>query len=122
MFRTGTPKRARRSLAALAASGALVLAACGGSDGADDGSSGADAAETSADSDATAADDAAPTPARTGAGLLDLSGPDIVASAEIETNELPDVVVDDLTNGRKVNFRNLVPQDKPILLWMWAPH
>jgi hypothetical protein len=32
------------------------------------------------------------------------------------------VVVDDLGNGREVNFENLVPQEKPILLWMYAPH
>ncbi len=61
-------------------------------------------------------------PAATGAGFVDLVGPDVVPAAEIDTNMLPSVVVDDLTTDRKVNFRNLVPQDKPVLLWMWAPH
>ena len=46
----------------------------------------------------------------------------MIPAAEIDTNILPSVVVDDLNNGRKVNFRNLVPQDKPVLLWMYAPH
>ena len=55
-------------------------------------------------------------------GIADLLGPDVVATSEIETNGLPSVVVDDVTSGRKVNFRNLVPQDRPILMWMWAPH
>ena len=55
-------------------------------------------------------------------GYVDLVGPDVVPAAEIDTNILPSVVVDDLNNDRKVNFRNLVPQDKPVLLWMYAPH
>lgn len=76
---------------------------------------GADA-ETAPDADPGAA------PVGSSAGLVDLVGPDVVAASEIETNELPDVVVDDVSTGRQVNFRNLVPQDKPILLWMWAPH
>ena len=50
------------------------------------------------------------------------SAPTWFPAAEIDTNLLPSVVVDDLNNGRKVNFRNLVPQDKPVLLWMYAPH
>jgi len=55
-------------------------------------------------------------------GEVDLVGAEVIDAANIDTNLLPDVVVDDLTNDRKVNFRNLVPQDKPILLWMYAPH
>jgi hypothetical protein len=104
---------------------ALVLAACGGSD-----STGADASEAGgaavvAEPDTGEVDDAAPAAApepATGPGFVDLVGPDVVPAAEIETNVLPSVVVDDVTNGRKVNFRNLVPQDKPVLLWMYAPH
>ena len=51
-------------------------------------------------------------------GVIRWHGP----AAEIDTNRLPSVVVDDLTNGRKVNFRNLVPQEKPILLWAMNGH
>ena len=98
-----------------------MLAACGGSDaanGADPGGSlpAVENGETGDETESTTG------PAATGAGFVDLVGPDVVAAAEIDTNLLPSVVVDDLTNDRKVNFRNLVPQDKPVLLWMYAPH
>jgi hypothetical protein len=43
-------------------------------------------------------------------------------AADLVANQLPDVVVDDLGRGNKVNLRNLAPADTPILLWMWAPH
>jgi hypothetical protein len=43
-------------------------------------------------------------------------------AANMVANQLPDVVVDDLGRGNKVNLRNLAPADTPILLWMWAPH
>lgn len=90
----------------------------------------ADAPEAEAEPDvATEADvatgpDAATeaAPAQASDGRVDLVGADVLDSSEIPTNLLPDVVLDDLTNDRKVNFRNLVPQDKPILLWMYAPH
>ena len=35
---------------------------------------------------------------------------------------LPDLVVDNLNEDNKVNLRNYGVGDKPILLWMWAPH
>jgi ABC-type glycerol-3-phosphate transport system substrate-binding protein len=43
-------------------------------------------------------------------------------SADLETNLLPDLVVDNLNDDNKVNLRNYGVGDKPILLWMWAPH
>lgn len=106
---------------------AVVLAACGGG-AADDESSlpAADAGDTAsqpASDDATAADAAvADGPVALTGVQVDLVGPDVVPAAEIATNMLPSVVLDDISTGRKVNFRNLVPQDKPILLWMYAPH
>jgi hypothetical protein len=51
--------------------------------------------------------------------------PDVVEvdpTADTAANQLPDVVVDDIAAGNKVNVRNLAPADTPILLWMWAPH
>jgi hypothetical protein len=51
--------------------------------------------------------------------------PDVVEvdpAADTAANQLPDVVVDDIVAGNKVNVRNLAPADTPILLWMWAPH
>jgi hypothetical protein len=41
--------------------------------------------------------------------------------SDIPTNLLPDLVVDNLISDVKVNLRNIVPNDLPILLWMWAP-
>lgn len=55
-------------------------------------------------------------------GRVDLVGADVVPEAEVESNPLPSVVLDDVQGARKVNFRNLIPQDRPVLLWMWAPH
>jgi|GEM_PF-7104264 len=140
---THTRGGARRRFAAGTASATILLAACGG--GSDDAGSAAQAGEalpsvdsgtddgtdtdtddaatdTDTDADDAGSDDGATPVAASGAGLVDLIGPDVVADAEVSTNLLPDVVIDDLNNGRKVNFRNLVPQEKPILLWMYAPH
>lgn len=104
----------------------MLLAACGGGDADDGASAGDPLPEASADTaeateNAEAPADAA-APAAVGAGFVDLVGPDVLDTSDFAENLLPSVVVDDLTNGRKVNFRNLVPQDKPILLWMYAPH
>jgi len=117
----GPRLRLRPVAAALA--GAFVLAACGGGSDSTDSEASSDEAlpAVEATSDAGADNAAAAAPV-TGAGFADLVGPDIVPAAENGINPLPDVVVDDLTNDRKVNFRNLVPQDKPVLLWMYAPH
>ena len=43
-------------------------------------------------------------------------------AADIAAYHLPDVVVDDVISGNKVNLRNVAPADSPILLWMYAPH
>lgn len=86
--------------------GAFVLAACGGggdSDTGGDSSSAANETEEVAEVAAT---------------------PDEVAvdpESDIESNILPDVVVDNLTLNNKVNLRNVIPSDKVVLLWMWAP-
>ncbi len=78
--------------------GALVLAACGGSDSSSSESSG---------------------------GTTLPAPPDEVEldpAADTVANQLPDVVVDNVTLGNKVNLRNVAPADTPILLWMYAPH
>ncbi|MEM9039304.1 MAG: hypothetical protein AAGD33_05350 [Actinomycetota bacterium] len=75
--------------------------------------------------DEPAADDAAAPGLRSTRlddGRIDLIGPDVDAAADVESNLLPSVVVDDLQTGAKVNFRNVAPQNLPILLWMYAPH
>mgnify|MGYP001822758546 FL=1 len=43
-------------------------------------------------------------------------------AADTAANQLPDVVVDDVSAGNKVNLRNVAPAETPILLWMYAPH
>lgn len=87
----------RRALGALLA-GTFVLAACGGGGSGD--SSNAAGTEASAPPDETA----------------------VAPESDTATNQLPDVVVDGLQLGNKVNLRNFAPSDTPILLWMWAPH
>ena len=47
---------------------------------------------------------------------------EIDPAADLATNLLPDLVVDNLNDDNKVNLRNYGVGDKPILLWMWAPH
>ena len=125
-----SPFRRRGRLAAGAVAAALILAACGG--GSDSVRKRRRRRRTTSRgrhrrrSDAGAVDESSAetetAPAAAGTGLVDLVGPDVIPAAEIDTNVLPSVVVDDLNNDRKVNFRNLVPQDKPVLLWMYAPH
>jgi hypothetical protein len=86
----------RSCLAAVAAGSVLVLAACGGSE-----------------------------PSGEPAGSTLPPPPDVVEvdpAADTAANQLPDVVVDDIAAGNKVNVRNLAPANTPILLWMWAPH
>ena len=140
MLARGRPvTNTRRRLAAGVAVGALTLAACGGGSDSSGPAAGAEPGVTlpTVGSVATSADRPAATtpadegpgspapvtpPAAAASGLVDLVGPDVAPAADIATNQLPDVVLDDVSNGREVNFRNLVPQDKPILLWMWAPH
>jgi ABC-type glycerol-3-phosphate transport system substrate-binding protein len=80
---------------ATAVAAAIVLAACGGN-----GSTSDDGTRPPAPPDEVA----------------------VAADSDVVANQLPDVVVDDVTLGNKVNLRNVAPADTPILLWMWAPH
>ena len=90
------PGSSRRRLAAVAVGSVLVFAACGGSE-----SSSEPAGST--------------LPAPPDAVELD-------PAADTAANQLPDVVVDDVIAGNKVNLRNIAPAGTPILLWMYAPH
>ncbi len=78
--------------------GALLLAACGGSD------------SSSSESIGGATLPATPDEV------------DLDPASDTVANQLPDVVVDNITLGNKVNLRNLAPADTPILLWMYAPY
>ena len=44
------------------------------------------------------------------------------ATSDIASNPLPDLLVDDIRRRTKVNLRNVFPADRPVLIWMWAPH
>lgn len=79
-----------------------MLAACGG--GSDSSAATSDGGESAAPAVEATPDDLAVEPA-----------------SEIETNILPDVVVDNLILNNKANLRNVIPSDKVVLLWMWAP-
>lgn len=108
----------RRRVTAGLVAGTLLLAACGGSDEASDAGSGDALPEVDESSEA----DSGAAPAASSATAVDLVSTDVLPESDFEANLLPSVIVDDINTGRKVNFRNLVPQEKPILLWMWAPH
>jgi len=89
--------RSSRARVAAAAFGAtLLLAACGGGE----------SSSELAGSKLTAPPDAV----------------ELDPAADIAANQLPDVVVEDVGAGNKVNLRNVAPADKPILLWLYAPH
>ncbi|NND73483.1 MAG: hypothetical protein HKN44_00605 [Ilumatobacter sp.] len=90
---------ARRIIASVII-GALALAACGGGGEGDSGSGVAAGEQLPQVADAVEVDPA----------------------ADIATNLMPDVVVDNLNDRNKVNVRNYAVADTPILLWMWAPH
>jgi hypothetical protein len=115
-----SPRSLRTRLLVVPIAGAMLLAACGGGgaddESADDGSAEAGAAEQ-ADGDADAEDATVLTTAG-----VDLGGPEVDPASDVENNLFPDLVVDDIGRGKKVNIRNIVPSDKPVLLWMWAPH
>ncbi len=87
--------------AALAAT--LLLAACGG--GGDDAGDAGEAGEAGSAEMPVAEDRLEVDPA-----------------SDIATNVLPDVVVDHVQAGNKVNLRNVVPADTAVLVWMWSPH
>jgi thiol-disulfide isomerase/thioredoxin len=103
---TMTTRRARRvKLAAGVLAGTLVLVACGDGASADSDGGETNAARIEGEVQApVAVDEIAIRP-----------------ESDIPTNLLPDLVVDNLTSDVKVNLRNIVPNDLPILLWMWAP-
>jgi len=86
--------------AAATAVAAFALAACGGGESTDAGGDAASDLPAVVVADAVSVDPA----------------------ADLATNLLPDLVVDNLNDDNKVNLRNYGVGDKPILLWMWAPH
>ena len=103
---------ARRSAAAAVAT--LLLAACGG------------ASTTAQSPTGPASTNPAPTlpsldgsqPAATSPSPMPEREPTGGTSASV----LPDLVVDDVGAGAKVNLATLAPAPQPLLVWFWAPH
>ena len=106
----------------------LVLAACGGDGDSGQTESNGDPAaaatnDAEAEADAPASDDAGNAGSGNGAAPgVDLGGTQIDPTSDVSTNLFPDLVVDDVTRAKKVNLRNLIPSEKPVLVWMYAPH
>ena len=87
----------RLTAAALAAS--ALLGACGGG---------------------STSGQATPAPAST---LPSLDAPQAPAPAPAAARSvLPDLTVDDVGAGTKVNLASLAPSPQPLLVWFWAPH
>jgi len=93
-----------RRFGAIALTGAFTLAACGGG-------------ESNEASSGLGSDAASELPAVRVADAVA-----VAPTADVATNLLPDLVVDNLNDDNKVNLRSYGVGDKPILLWMWAPH
>jgi hypothetical protein len=36
--------------------------------------------------------------------------------------EVPDAVLTDVASGEEVSLRSMVPSERPVLFWFWAPH
>jgi hypothetical protein len=47
---------------------------------------------------------------------------ELASESDFAENMLPDLLVDDIRGGQKVNIRNVFPAERPVLMWMWAPH
>jgi hypothetical protein len=47
---------------------------------------------------------------------------DLEPASAFAGNPLPDLVVDDLGRSAQANLANLLPSDRPVLVWAWAPH
>jgi hypothetical protein len=43
-------------------------------------------------------------------------------AADFDANPFPNLVVDDVGRGGQANLANLLPTDRPVLVWAWAPH
>jgi len=46
----------------------------------------------------------------------------VEADSQFDGNPFPDLVVDDVGRGGEANVANILPSDRPVLLWTWAPH
>jgi hypothetical protein len=113
----------RRRAAALVATTALTLVACGGNGAPAPTSAGpANASEAGPTSETRAASAAVPG-ATPSTAAPDATRADAVPSTTSSgTSPLPAIDVVDVATNEVVRLADLLPADKPTLLWMWAPH
>lgn len=83
---------------------ALFAASCGGGSG-----------ETTA---LVATEKNTAPPAAQGPALPDAQEAPLVATA----SDLPAIELINVVSGEQTNLASLVPSDRPLLLWFWAPH
>jgi ABC-type glycerol-3-phosphate transport system substrate-binding protein len=105
----------RLRLAASALSFVALLGACGSTKASDTETVTAEVTTPSAETAAAAAEPGVTAALTKETGRTDLR-------PESANGPLAQVIVDDLQGGGKVQFANLLPSDKPVLLWLWAPH
>lgn len=109
----------RLRLPALAAVALTLLTACGSVAAGDSGSAAAEPAGAVA-SAAPSAEAPAPSAEASAAAGQAPAGTDLPAVSP--DSLVPPVDVVDVRTGDTVNLGSVVPSDKPVLLWAWAPH
>lgn len=87
----------------------------------DDASADDDAGDAGAEPTTTPAPEPVQEPGPPPVGGREL-GEDLRAESAASENPLPDLLVDDIRRGTKVNLANLIPAERPVLVWAWAPH
>ncbi|MCC6436023.1 MAG: hypothetical protein IT196_13390 [Acidimicrobiales bacterium] len=127
--RTRTVNALRRRtpipLLALLAGSALALAACGGAAGESAGSGSSAATGGPAATGGSATSATQPSSASTASGDTAVPPATAPAGAAAATltgdNPLPALDVTDVSPGAPVALAELLPADRPLLVWMWAP-
>lgn len=109
------------TLLAEAGSDSVPAAAAADTDPASGGTAAIEPAATADPSQPAATDASVPAPAEAVLGGRALAS-ELAAASDFDANVLPDLQVDDIRAQSKVNLRNVFPADRPVLLWLWAPH
>ena len=100
----------------LIAASAVVAAACGG------GTNATDPTFTTTQTGGTGEQTPIVMPDTTvGQAAPNTSGSTPSTPTDLPDSDYPDVIVADLA-GADVNLRTLALEEKPVLLWFWAPH
>lgn len=50
------------------------------------------------------------------------TGPEAPGGASEGTSAIPDLTVLDVASGGEFALGSLIPADRPVLVWFWAPH